>query len=51
MVKGELTTTNMKEFNVTIVISDNEETETIDFLIEAESFEKAVDSIRNDLDI
>jgi hypothetical protein len=41
----------MKEFYATLIISSPEEEKTIKFLIEAESFEKAVESIKADLDI
>lgn len=41
----------MKEFYVTLTVSDGEETKTINFLVEAKSFEEAVENIKADLDI
>ena len=38
-------------YKVTITIEGAEEEETMDFYIEAESFEEAVENVRNDLDI
>ena len=44
-------TITMHNYKVTITIEGAEEEETMDFYIEAESFEKAVENVRNDLDI
>ena len=41
----------MKEFYVTLTISSAEEEKTINFLVEAESFDEAVEKINADLDI
>lgn len=41
----------MNEYNVSITIESNEELETFDFIVYAETFEDAVASIKNDLDI
>ena len=41
----------LHNYKVTITIEGAEEEETMDFYIEAESFEKAVENVRNDLDI
>lgn len=41
----------MKEFYVTLIVSSAEQEETIKFLVEADSFEEAVENIKADLDI
>lgn len=41
----------LHNYKVTITIEGAEEIETMDFYIEAESFEEAVENVRNDLDI
>ena len=41
----------LHNYKVTITIEGVEEEETMDFYIEAESFEEAVENVRNDLDI
>ena len=41
----------LHNYKVTITIEGAEEEETMDFYIEAESFEEAVESVRYDLDI
>lgn len=41
----------MNDYKVTIMIESNEETETMEFWIEADSFEEAVENVKNELDI
>ena len=41
----------LHNYKVTITIEGAEEEETMDFYIEAENFEEAVENVRNDLDI
>ena len=41
----------LHNYKVTITIEGAEEEETMDFYIEAESFEEAVENVRNELDI
>lgn len=41
----------LHNYKVTITIESTEEEETMDFYIEAESFEEAVENVRNELDI
>lgn len=41
----------MKEFHVTLIVSDNEQERTISFFVEAHSFEEAVENIEADIDI
>ena len=41
----------LHNYKVTITIEGAEEEETMDFYIEAESFDEAVENVRNDLDI
>lgn len=41
----------LHNYKVTITIEGAEEEETMDFYVEAESFEEAVENVRNDLDI
>ena len=41
----------LREFYVTLVVSDAEQEETIRFLVEATSFGEAVKNIKKDLDI
>ena len=49
--KLEGTEKELHNYKVTITIQGVEEEETMDFYIEAESFEEAVENVRNDLDI
>ena len=49
--KLEGTEKELHNYKVTITIEGAEEEETMDFYIEAESFEEAVENVRNDLDI
>ena len=41
----------MREFSVTLIVSSAVQEETIKFLVEADSFEEAVENIKADLDI
>lgn len=41
----------LHEYKVTITIEGAEEEKTMDFYVEAGSFEEAVENVRNDLDI
>ena len=41
----------MNDYKVTIMIESNEETETMEFWVEADSFEEAVENVKNELDI
>ena len=41
----------MNDYKVTITIESNEETETMEFWVEADSFEEAVEDVKNELDI
>ena len=49
--KLEGTEKELHNYKVTITIEGVEEEETMDFYIEAESFDEAVENVRNDLDI
>ena len=49
--KLEGTEKELHNYKVTITIEGTEEEETMDFYIEAESFDEAVENVRNDLDI
>ena len=41
----------MNDYKVTITIESNEESETMEFWLEADSFEEAVENVKNELDI
>ena len=41
----------MEEFYATLIVSNAEQEETIKFLVEADTFENAVEKIKADLDI
>ena len=41
----------MNDYKVTVMIESNEETETMEFWVEADSFEEAVVNVKNELDI
>lgn len=41
----------MNDYKVTITIESNEEMETMEFWVEADSFEEAVANVKNELDI
>ena len=41
----------MNDYKVTIMIESNEETETMEFWVKADSFEEAVVNVKNELDI
>lgn len=41
----------MKDYKATIIIESNEEMETMEFWVEANSFEEAVENVKNELDI
>jgi len=41
----------MKEFKVSVSITDGEEEMNLDFIVEAETIEEAYDNLRSDLDI
>lgn len=41
----------MNDYKVTITIESNEESETMEFWVEANSFDEAVENVKNELDI
>lgn len=41
----------MRDYYVTLIVSDEEQEETIKFIIGAESFGEAVETIKTELDI
>ena len=41
----------MNDYKVTIIVESNEENETMEFWVEANSFEEAVENIKSELDI
>lgn len=41
----------MNDYKVTITIESNEEMETMEFWVEANSFEEAIENVKNELDI
>lgn len=41
----------MNDYKVTITIESNEENETMEFWVEANSFEEAIENVKNELDI
>lgn len=41
----------MNDYKVTITIESNEESKTMEFWVEADSFDEAVENIENELDI
>lgn len=41
----------MNDYKVTITIESNEENKTMEFWVEADSFDEAVENIENELDI
>ena len=41
----------MNDYKITIIIESNEENETMEFWIEANSFEEAVENVKEELNI
>lgn len=41
----------MNDYKVTITIESNEEMETMDFWVEADSFEEAIEKVTNAFDV
>ena len=41
----------MYDYKVTLIIEGNEESETVEFWVEANSFDEAVENVKRELDI
>lgn len=50
-LKKDSTDYVVNNYKVTITIESNEETETMEYWVEADSFEEAVENVKNELDI
>lgn len=50
-LKKDSTDYTTNNYKVTITIESNEETETMEYWVEADSFEEAVENVKNELDI